>query len=437
MFVEQQRIELISLDRLRLWSENPREPFSDSKIGDLSIIRHALEDQKNKWDLAGLAEKMGKYYDLSELPIVVWQDDVPVVYDGNRRVILAKLASGCAGAMCKLSFDLPEVPPEMPCCVCSREVALESVWRKHAFNSSWNQLERDIFECKFMGKPASTFKMIDDATNGLISRTPKLNQGYVKKEVLTESNLKAVGIGVSELGMVSRHSSSDTEKILEAIVKVVDEKQLTTRGGNRGDLEGAIRPIVGGLLDAHKYDPYKPVSPFVLYDATRSSQKSRRTPRVQDAHQFELFGGTLSLRGGVVNNLYRDICSLDEYYHKNHDRLSATFHALIRMSLRLLCEAMSGTVNTKDLCDYARSKYEDAKKLLSQEAKTFLRTKTVDDRNFPQLLQTAGHNYMGMSDYQQTVAMSLIIGKMLEMEFAKEVGADLSKTQKEESDGDL
>ena len=420
-YIEQQKIEKIPLSKLLLWSENPREPFSDSTIGNLEIIRHALEDEKRKWDLAGLAGKMGKYYDFSELPIVVWQNESPIVYDGNRRVILAMIATRCIGNFVGVDFELPEVPYEMPCCICSKEVALESVWRKHAFNGSWDQLERDIFENKFMGKPASVFKLVDDATNGLISRTPKLNQGFVKKEVLTESNLKSIGIDVSEKGMVSRHSEADTERIFEAIVKVVDEKMLTTRGENRGDLKGAISPLVGSLLEADKDKPLKTVAPFVLHVSEPTPRKARRTARVDDGHDFKLFGGSLSLRGGLVNNMYRDICSLDEYYHSNKDELSQTFHALIRMSLRLLCEAMANVVNTKDLAVYVRENYPSAKNALSQEAKTFLRSRSVSDENFVGLLQTAGHNYKGMADYPQTVAISLIIGEMLKDHFAKNV----------------
>ena len=435
MFGDDQRIEKIPIGKLFLWSENPREPFADSQISNLAIVKHALDDEKRKWDLPTLAEKMGGYYDYSELPIVVWREDRPTVYDGNRRVILGMLQKCFVRQLPSVSFTLPNFPDELPCCVCSHDVAVKSVWRKHAFNGSWDQLERDIFQCKFMHEKPSVFKMFDDATGGLIARTPKLNQGFVKKEVLTESNLKSVGIVVSPTGMKSQHSLENTEKILNALVSVVGDT-LITRGENRGDLKKAIAPRVGDVLDSDKNRPYLNVSPFLMTTETPSRKKARRTARVHNEHTFELFGGALSLCAGTVNNMYRDICSLDEYYHKNQEKLSPTFHALIRMSLRLLCEAMSGAVNTRDLCDFVRANYEVAKKQLSQEAKTFLRAKTVDEKNFPQLLQTAGHNYTGMADYQQTVAMSLIIGKMLESRFPAVARSDAAEaTRKEDANG--
>ena len=435
MLGDDQRIEKIPIGKLFLWSENPREPFADSQISNLAIVKHALEDEKKKWDLPALAEKMGTYYDYSELPIVVWREDRPTVYDGNRRVILGMLKTCFRRQIQSVGFGIPNFPDELPCCVCSHEVAVKSVWRKHAFNGSWDQLERDIFQCKFMHEKPSVFKMFDDATGGLIARTPKLNQGFVKKEVLTESNLKKVGITVSPTGMKSRHSAENTAKILNAIVSVVGDT-LITRGENRGDLKKAIEPIVGDVLDSDKNNPYAEVCPFLMTSGAPARKKGRRTARVQNEHLFELFGGSLTLRAGAVNNLYRDICSLDEYYCKNREKLSPTFHALIRMSLRLLCEAMSGAVNTRDLCDFARENYAEAKRKLSQEAKTFLRAKTVDENNFPQLLQTAGHNYTGMADYQQTVAMSLIIGKMLESKFSTAADSEsVESTQKGNSDG--
>ena len=435
MIGDDQRIEKIPISKLFLWSENPREPFADSQISNLSIVRYAIEDEKSKWNLPALAEKMSEYYDYSELPIIVWIEGRPTVYDGNRRVILGMLQKCFKRQIPSLGFALPNFPDELPCCVCSHDVAVKSVWRKHAFNGSWDQLERDIFQCKFMHEQPSVFKMFDDATGGLIARTSKLNQGFVKKEVLTESNLKKIGITVSPTGMKSRHNAADTAKILNAIVSVVGDT-LITRGENRGDLKKAIEPIVGAVLDSDKGNPYADVSPFLMTAGAPSRRKGRRTARVQNEHVFELFGGPLSLCAGTVNNLYRDICSLDEYYRKNREKLSPTFHALIRMSLRLLVEAMAGAVNTRNLCDFAKANYAEAKKQLSQEAKTFLRTKTVDEDNFPQLLQTAGHNYTGMADYQQTIAMSLIIGKILECRFSPSASSvDVESTQKEVADG--
>lgn len=46
MIGDDQRIEKIPISKLFLWSENPREPFADSQISNLSIVRYAIEDEK-------------------------------------------------------------------------------------------------------------------------------------------------------------------------------------------------------------------------------------------------------------------------------------------------------------------------------------------------------------------------------------------------------
>ena len=85
-----QVIENIRVKDLVLWTENPRDPISVSASDD-DVIRRAISDPNNKWDLKKLACDMGEYYDFSELPIVVYKKGKPLVYDGNRRVVLAKI----------------------------------------------------------------------------------------------------------------------------------------------------------------------------------------------------------------------------------------------------------------------------------------------------------------------------------------------------------
>lgn len=112
-----------------LWTENPRDPI-DSSASDLDVVKRAVSDSRKKWNLRNLANEMGTYYDLSELPIVVYKNEKPVVYDGNRRVVLAKLKLGIVTVDGFDSNSLPDVPVDLPCNVCSEEIALESVYQR-------------------------------------------------------------------------------------------------------------------------------------------------------------------------------------------------------------------------------------------------------------------------------------------------------------------
>ena len=88
-----QEIKNIKIKDLVLWTENPRDPIN-STAKDQDVVDRAVNDPLAKWELNKLAKEMGDYYDYSELPIVVYKNGKPIVYDGNRRVVLAKIKLG-------------------------------------------------------------------------------------------------------------------------------------------------------------------------------------------------------------------------------------------------------------------------------------------------------------------------------------------------------
>ena len=88
-----QQIKEIDINDLVLWTENPRDPI-DKNATDQEVVDHAIDDNMSKWNLSKLAKEMRGYYDFSELPTVVYHGDKPIVYDGNRRMILAKIKHG-------------------------------------------------------------------------------------------------------------------------------------------------------------------------------------------------------------------------------------------------------------------------------------------------------------------------------------------------------
>ncbi len=85
-----QEIKEILLADLVLWTENPRDPI-DARAADQDVVNRAIADSGSKWNLAKLAKEMGGYYDYSELPTVVYHGSKPIVYDGNRRMVLGKI----------------------------------------------------------------------------------------------------------------------------------------------------------------------------------------------------------------------------------------------------------------------------------------------------------------------------------------------------------
>ena len=125
-----------------------------------------------------------------------------------------------------------------------------------------------------------------------------------------------------------------------------------------------------------------------------------------------MFGDVVELNPGNVNDLYRDILSIAEYYLVNKDKLSNKFPALLRMSLRLLVET-AASEDKKKIDKYIETYFDGGKELLSKDEKTTLSNNNVTKSSLSQLLNTGAHNYSDSLSYDKAYAMSLIIGKML------------------------
>ncbi len=160
---------------------------------------------------------MGDYYDFSEIPTVVYKDDIPIVYDGNRRIILGKIKFGSVVIDGSEEIIIPDFPEKIPCNVCAEEIALQNVYRKHADSGSWDPLERDIFVDKFLHKGKSLYLAFDEET-GLISSNPHLNVGFVRKEMFNKENLNRLGFQIDHSNkLLSIHSDDEAEQILSDI----------------------------------------------------------------------------------------------------------------------------------------------------------------------------------------------------------------------------
>ena len=244
-----QEVKSISIKDLVLWTENPRDPINENAT-DQDIVNKALDDSLSKWTLAKLAKEMGDYYDFSELPTVVYHGNKPVVYDGNRRIILGKIKHGLVTVSGSTSIQLPDFPEKIPCNVCTKKIALNNVYRKHSDTGSWQPLERDIFLYKYMGKEKSLFLVLEEET-GIIGANPHLNQRFVKDEIFKEDIFKSMGFFVKDGSLHSIYSDDEGRLILSDVSQKIAQKDITTRK-NRGKVIEVLEPSSQQLIDKNQ-----------------------------------------------------------------------------------------------------------------------------------------------------------------------------------------
>lgn len=414
-----QQVKYINIKDLVLWTENPRDPI-DENASDQDIVNRALEDVNLKWTLAKLANEMGEYYDFSELPTVVYHNDKPVVYDGNRRMILGKIKHKLVSVQGGDVNIIPDFPIEIPCNVCVKEIALKNVYRKHSDSGSWHPLERDMFLHKFMGEKKSAFLVLEENT-GLISKNPHLNKRFVKDEIFREDILSGLGFEIKDNTLQSVHDDEQAFSILSDISEKVQKNEITTRN-NRGKVFEVLNKSSQEFIDKNKNNKPKPsninFNTPIVDSKEPATKKTRQSKRVQKKEP-ELFGGKLYLKVGEVSNLYRDISDLFSFYNDNKHMLSDSFPSLIRMSLRLLCESAAKDSNLV-IEQYIKKHFKNAKANLDQDIKTTLSNQNVTENSIVQLLHTGAHNYKSSNNIEQTMAISIMIGSIITISHGKE-----------------
>lgn len=402
-----QEVKNIKIKDLVLWTENPRDPI-DETATDQDIVDIALTTRSSKWKLSKLAKEMGAYFDLSEIPTVVMHGDKPVVYDGNRRVILAKLKLGLVSM--KDVFDLPDFPDEIPCNVCTKDIAIKNIWRKHRNNKEWDWLERDIFLNNHMGEDKSSFLILEEQT-GLISANSHLNQRFVKEEIFNDENLRKLGFSIVDGKLNSKYNNDDASSILSDISNQVKNEKISTRN-NRGKIVEVLEPSSQALIGQSKASALRRLDLTIKSNFAQNDTKKHRQAKRTQSNGHEFFGSKLYLKSGEVSNLYRDISDLYAFYIENKSHLSQSFAGLIRMSLRLLWESASRSCN-QETGKYIQANFANAKQQLNQDEQTTLSNHNVTDTSIIQLLQTGAHNYQASLNIDQTTAISIILGAML------------------------
>ena len=412
-----QEIKYLKVADLVLWTENPRDPIS-SDAKDQDIVDRALSNSDGTWDINKLAKSMGKFYDFSELPTVVYEDGKPIVYDGNRRVIIGKIYHRYVTSPVEID-GMPEFPEEIPCNVCDKDTALHSVLRKHGESGSWKPLERDVFVDKYKLGDKSDFLIMEEDM-GLISGNPILNQGFVKKEIFNQSTLEKLGLKIENGVLLTQHSKDELKTIFDDIIDKINRKIITTRT-SRGKAYDILEQSTKDIIDNNKSHTFARTPKIYSQDSKRTKenerdgvpvtpQANRKTKRVQGS-EIPFFGKDLCLKAGKVNNLYRDILDLHRFYKSQ--KLSKSFCVILRMSLRFLCEMASALQDSSGIKPYIERYFDEAKKTIDHNQATLLASQNVKKETLTQLLQTGAHGYCSSENYEQTLAISIILGAML------------------------
>ena len=426
-----QEIIPIPINELNLWTENPRDPI-EVESSDFEIIQRALSESKSKWDLQGLINKMGLYYDKSELPTVVEIENKYVVYDGNRRIAILKyLQDKEKFEKLNLSLYFDEEPTdlisftEVPCNVCDIDTALKNIERKHTNSGDWGRLERDYFALKHLKKEKSHFISLDEQT-GLITGNEKMNLRFVKDEMLTKDNLKQIGYEYKDGKFVSNYDKKTSSRILNSIVDLVQKGIVSTRKNRKKLKEPLIKhnpdlnKVIKTFDDNKKshtltYDKAKP-KPKKLDKKPRKTQKSKENTT--------LFGKTLELKIGKVNDLYRAILNI---YNKNEN--DATILPIVGMSLRLITEVAARIYfdNNDPSKAHKDQVYNDFLKIakkemnLKQADKNYLSLTTdwLDNKNnIEAVLAKYAHGNIPISR-DGILKNSFVIGEILEYYYKK------------------
>lgn len=442
---DKQKVKELSISRLVLWSENPRDPLPDRKIGRENdrIIRRAIEDVDKSWKLLSLLKTMGEMYDSSDLPIVVMKDGHPIVYDGNRRVILAMIKHNekylkLLPSSARRKLEGFDVDKKLYCDVCTEATALKLIIRKHADSGSWKPIQQGLFRMRYMGESPSILLQINSLTDGAIEKSKMLNQRFVEEEVFTRSHLESLGISIEGDSIMSAYTKDELVSILRDIFKLIEKGDISTRKRPAlGELPSSLSERSQAICSSKKDQPrvytekYVPIEPAPIEEGAREEKTvpKKRTPRSK-MYETPLFGGSLSLKDSPVNNLYREVEALDKLITKNVGKgLTEDAYVVIRMALRLLCETAWKDLKKEGLEQYLKDYFKAAKAKLSKGEKTLL-SKNLSEED-PKSLEThkqllsrlndSAHTYdESTRNYKQTVAMSVMVGAILSCSHGKE-----------------
>lgn len=411
----------IKVTDIHLDQENPRFPPVNSQREAIDAM---LLDQGEK--IATLALDIYQNGLNPSVKLILFKDGKRFVDgDGNRRLTALKIleTSSLADAFPKVRKKIDmilkrpgAVPSEAGCVVFSdRTAARHWISVNHGGEQegrgqiNWNAEQKDRFE----RKPSIGLEALDLLTHkGLITSVDK---SQVNKSTLDRLlSYKEVKSDLSITKKGDHFNFGNVDHLRKAVLnlrgKAVDEVYTATKGKTfvqESIASPGIAPAPGGNSAGNAGSP-----------TSGGAGQGSRSRRIKKPG-LPVFGGKLSLKLGHVNNLYRDVESLHDFYQNEKGRLSADFIVIIRMSLRMLAETAAKDLK-KELKDYLAEHFDTAKKSLDQNAKTTLSNQSVGKDSIIKLFHTGAHDYHNSKNEEQALALSIILGAMLTISHGKQ-----------------
>lgn len=356
------------------------------------------------------------------------------VLDGNRRVTAIKCLHDPSlikdKKLNKAFQNLLETKKSLPTniqCFVYKEEKLAAQWIKldHTGKNegvgqdSWGSAEKDRFAYKFEGKISPAMQAVSVVEKELNKKinTKKLKVSTINRILSNPESRSYLGVNVSGGKLLFTTDKKESLARLDTLFDTVIRDNVTV-----AKVYHAPQTIefIKDIFGEKPKDSTKPTLPFQESEEKKSvdeEKQLRKTQREKEKRQV-FFGRNLILKKGDTNNIYMDILDLYKFYESNTDKLSKNFPAMIRMSLRLLVE--SATSETEKIADYINSNFVEAKKDLTQDQKTTLANNSINSAgNLIQLLQSGAHSYANSANFEQTTAISIIIGAMLNITHSK------------------
>lgn len=411
----------IKVTDIHLDQENPRFPPVNSQREAIDAM---LTDQGEK--IATLALDIYQNGLNPSVKLILFKEGKQFVDgDGNRRLTALKiletpsLADGFPKIRKRIDAILKrpgDVPTEVGCVIFSDRVAARH-WilvnhdgeQEGRGQIKWDAEQKDRFE----RKPSIGLEALDLLTHkGLITDADK---AQVNKSTLDRLlSYKEVKSDLSIAKKGDHFSFGNVDHLRKAVLnlrgKAVDEVYTATKGKafvQESIAATGLVPASGGASIGNGGSP--------TGGPTGQGSRSRRIKKPG----LPVFGGKLSLKPGHVNNLYRDVESLHDFYENEKGRLSADFIVIIRMSLRMLAETAAKDLK-KELKDYLTELFDAAKKSLDQNAKTTLSNQSVNKESIIKLFHTGAHDYHNSKNEEQALALSVTLGAMLTLSHGKQ-----------------
>lgn len=412
----------IKVTDIHLDQQNPRFPTVNSQR---EAIESMLKDQGEK--IATLALDIYLNGLNPSVKLILFKEAGRFVDgDGNRRLTALKIletpALADAFPRVRKKFDSilkqsGSVPKEVGCVIFSdRTAARHWISVNHGGEQegrgqiTWNAEQKDRFE----SKPSIGLEALDFLTHtGLITSEDKsqVNKSTLDR-LLSYKDVKSV-LSITKNG--AHFTFGNTEYLQKTVLNLkgtaVDDVYTAAKG------IAFVHDSITSTFTASN-EPNDNAAGTTGKSEDAEKAQAGRSRRVKNA-ALTIFGGKLTLRKGHVNNLYRDIESLHNFYQKDKRLLSSDFIVIIRMSLRMLAETAAKDQNIS-LGKYFAQYFDSAKRTLDQNIKTTLSIHNINNNSITKLFHSGAHDYHSSKNEEQALALSIILGAMLTLSHGKQ-----------------